>query len=153
MMPTFSPSLLGRGKGWWALFLYSLDLAVARLEEEAMAACGLCLVLLQFDGVPVYLVGTLRQRSVRDDAAVADEDDGRDATRLKGLIATVMDLSRLVVYPLALGQGDSAAVAALHEWGNEYLRSKHILVFHIPGTCIVRMTGTWCLSYFFCQIL
>ena len=41
-----------------------------------MAACGLCLVLLQFDGVPVYLVRTLRQRSVRDDAAVADEDDG-----------------------------------------------------------------------------
>ena len=103
------------------LFLNPFNLGVARLEEQARTAGRLSLVFLQLDGLPVYLVRTLCQGRVRDDAALADEDDGRNVTCLNGLIATVIHLARLIVYPLALGQVDGAAVATLQEWCHEHL--------------------------------
>ena len=82
-------------------------------------------VCFQFDGVPVNLVGALSQRSMGNEAAVADEDDAGDGASLNLLVAARIDASRLVVNPLEtvalVGQIDCAAVARHFQSHKEYI--------------------------------
>ena len=84
---------------------------IARLEQESATRHGISLVFAQLYLAPVYLVRTLCQRGVGDDAAVANQYDGRNLACLDGLIATLLHPTRLVVNPFALRQIDVTAVA------------------------------------------
>ena len=74
---------------------------------------------------------------MRDERAVAHEDDGGDATSLDGLVATSIDFAGLVVDPFALRQIDLTAVAGFHQRGHKHLGTEHILILNIPGTRVV----------------
>ena len=91
--------------------LNGFDGLVAWLEEQARALLGIDLVCLQLYLVPVYLIRALCKGNMRYQTAVAHQDDSGNLAGTDGLITTLIDLTALIVYPLAFGQVDRPLIA------------------------------------------
>ena len=84
---------------------------IAWFEEQTRAFLGIGLVSLPFYLVPIDLIGTLGKGNMGNQTAVADEDNSGNLASLDGLIAAIIDLTRLIVNPLAFWQIDHALIA------------------------------------------